>query len=139
MFFRTKLHIVEGLKQLIRIQFLVLALLASFQFTYSQELEELDFGKAALEYEKITQIKPKDHFANYRMGMCLLKLRRSQEALPYFDAAIAAKSDYKEAFGQRGVIKLQKGDVTGCDDLKRAVKLGEDAESVKELISQHCK
>lgn len=98
-----------------------------------------DFAKAALEYEKMVQIKPDDSFANYRMGMCMLKLRKSKEALPYFDAAIAAQPDYKEALGERGVAKLQLGEKSGCDDLNRAVALGENAESVLELIKKYCK
>ena len=98
-----------------------------------------DFAKAAMEYETMTQIKPTDHFANYRMAMCMLKLRKSEDAIKYLDAAIAAKPEYKEALGERGVAKLQRGDKTGCDDLKKAVELGEKAESVMELIEKHCK
>ncbi len=98
-----------------------------------------DWAKAGVEYEKMIQIKPSDSFANYRMGMYLLKMRKAKEALPYFDAAIESKPTYKEALAERGVVKIQLGDKSGCDDLQKSVDLGEDAESVQEPIKTYCK
>ena len=68
------------------------------------------------EYDGVLEIKPAHHTANFKKGMCLLKLHKQQEAIPFFDAAILAKPRYTEALAERGVAKLNLGDSSGCDD-----------------------
>ncbi len=97
-----------------------------------------DYPKAIVEYQNMLKLKPDHKEANFRMGMCMLKSHKPQEAIPFFDKAIEKDPNHVEALAERGVAKLNLGDGSGCDDLKKARSLGEKAESISELISKHC-
>jgi len=97
-----------------------------------------DWIKAMAEYDGVLEIKPAHHTANFKKGMCLLKLHKQQEAIPFFDAAILAKPRYTEALAERGVAKLNLGDSSGCDDLRHAKELGEKSGAIEDLLGRYC-
>ena len=76
--------------------------------------------------------------ANFKKGMCLLKMHKQKEAIPFFDTAIQTKADYTEALAERGVAKLNLGDNTGCDDLVKGNELGEKSGAIENLLSRYC-
>ncbi len=92
----------------------------------------------ALQYlDHALSIQPDSPDGLYNKALVLLFLKRFQEALPVFDAAIKADSGNPSAWEGRGVARQYTGDVTGaCADWKQASLLGSGRAA--EYLKKYC-
>lgn len=99
-----------------------------------------DFHRSLEDYNRALEIDPTKAEYSYHRGLALLKLAaedyaagvdtaatRLRAAVGAFDRAIAARDDYAPAYAQRGVARLDLGNVDkAIADLQRAVELEPD-------------
>lgn len=101
------------------------ALLAKGQF----ELAIEKYNKAIKSFEA--------PYAYYNRGNAYYGKKDLAKALLDYSKTITLNPSYAEAYLQRGLIKTSTGDNTGCEDLKKAVKL--DMPDAKETFKKLCK
>jgi tetratricopeptide (TPR) repeat protein len=73
-------------------------------------------------FEGMTAINPKDAAAHAALGTVYQKLDRLEDAVIQYDAAIALDPKNPVALGNRGELRLKRGDLDGMDDLVKAVE-----------------
>lgn len=83
----------------------------------------LDEAKA--QFEMVRQLSPKDPFGNFGLGQTYARQGRYDFAMQAFDAAIATKNDYWEAYAEKGFALTDSGDVKKALDIKESL-LGND-------------
>ena len=69
-----------------------------------------DYEKAAEHFKQATADKPKDMWAFYYFGLCLLKLKRFDEATKAYQQAMLISPSAAAVHYQLGKIHLEKGD-----------------------------
>ena len=76
-------------------------------------------------------------YVYYNRANCYFAKKDYSKAMEDYNTALQMKSDYAEAFCQRGLVKIATNDNTACDDIKKAHKLG--LEDAKTELKKHCK
>ena len=96
--------------------------------TYAyRALSEADHGDTSemrLDLLRAMKLSPKSSTNFILSGKIKLVQNDYTGAMQDFDKAVALDDQDDMAFFERGVAKLDKGDATGCDDLKKAAGLG---------------
>ena len=80
-------------------------------------------------FEGLVAGNPKDTSAQAALGTVYQKLRRLDDALECYDAALSLFADNVVALANRGELRLRRGDKAGLADLARAVQLDPDGTS----------
>jgi tetratricopeptide (TPR) repeat protein len=93
----------------------------------------LDDAKA--QFELVRQLSPKDPFGNFGLGQVYARQERYDYAVQSFDAAIAIKGDYWEAFAEKGFALTDSGDTTQALDI--AESLVSNDETLATQLSQY--
>lgn len=90
---------------------------------YNQEHNELD--KAIQDYTSIIQINPKNKNAHFNLGyLHYTFLKVYDQAIKHYDDAIAADSNYAEAYYNRGLCYEAVGNITAAAaDYNKAINL----------------
>jgi TonB family protein len=70
-----------------------------------------NYEKAAEHFKQAAADKPDDMWAFYYVGLCLLKLKRYDEATNAYQQAISLKPGSAEVHYQLGKIQVEKGDI----------------------------
>lgn len=131
-------------------QLLLLILLSFFsKFCFSQDnafynlyfegnafLAKGQFDLAIEKYNKAIKIFEAP-YAYYNRANAYYGKKDLAKALLDYSKTITLNPSYAEAYLQRGLVKTEKGDKTGCDDLKKAVKL--DMPDARETFKKLCK
>jgi tetratricopeptide (TPR) repeat protein len=90
-----------------------------------------DFAAALADYQT-------DGGEPYGIASCLAGLGRHAEALPYFDAYMAAHPDLADLHYERGVSRFAAGDAAGAhEDFERAVRSEWTLKRAHERIAAH--
>lgn len=76
-------------------------------------------------------------YVYYNRGNAYYGKKDFANALLDYTKTLKLNPSYAEAYFQRGLIKTTQGDKTGCEDLKKAVKL--DMPDAKETFKKLCK
>lgn len=93
----------------------------------------LDEAKA--QFEQVRQLSPKDPFGNFGLGQTYARQGRHDFAIQAFEAAIAIKSDYWEAYAEKGFALTDSGDVKQALDI--AESLVSNDETLAAQLSQY--
>jgi tetratricopeptide (TPR) repeat protein len=81
--------------------------------------------KAIAAYQKATRLTPSDAEPHYNLGLLLAILGRADEAIVAFDAAISRNSGFREAYFNRGLLRLRRAQEREArEDFGRFVDLG---------------
>ena len=72
-------------------------------------------------FEGMTAINPKDGAAHAALGTVFQKLGRITDAIAEYDAALALEPENPVALGNRGELRIKRGELDGMDDLVKAV------------------
>ncbi len=95
---------------------------SEYQKTACELAQRGQLKKAALIFEGLVAINPEDHASRAALGTVYQKMGRIEEALAEYDQAIATSPTDVVALANRGELRVQKGDLGGLDDLRRAVE-----------------
>jgi tetratricopeptide (TPR) repeat protein len=91
--------------------------------------------EARLQFEQVRQLSPKDPFGNFGLGQVYARQERFDFAIEAFDAAIAIKSDYWEAYAEKGFALVDSGDAAQALDI--AETLVSNDETLAAQLSQY--
>ena len=76
-------------------------------------------------YEEAAELDPDNPVIWYGLGVSWMNEEKWEKAIGYFDKAIELKSDYTDAFYNRGQAKFYLGEVyRACEDWQLAYDLG---------------
>jgi tetratricopeptide (TPR) repeat protein len=94
-----------------------------------READRLLFGSRIEEardvYTKAAELDPENEAAWYGIGLTWMNAEKWEKAIGYFDKAIALKSDYTDAYYNRGQANFYLGEVyRACEDWQVAYELG---------------
>ncbi len=91
----------------------------------SKQVVFLDYDLIVQDLQKVLELEPNNEFALYNISLVLCQRKRFDEALQMLDRAIAVNPQFAEAYFNRGIIKLYKGDDDDANkDLSHAGELG---------------
>ena len=83
------------------------------------------YAEVLADFDKVLEYSPKNVYALYNKGCVYLKNNNLTAAISSFTVAIAEKSDFGEAYYNRGLAYLQLGNKEkGISDLSKAGELG---------------
>jgi len=103
-----------------------------------QTYEQLkDYYKARQDYEKAIELKKNYSNAYFGLGNICFKTHEPDSALMFYDLAILYNPKYAKAYLNRGIVYLQKKDLSqACYNIGVAKKSG--LKEAEELYSQKC-
>ncbi len=88
-------------------------------------LARKDLDEIAQDYQKVLELSPRTPVAYFNLGNIYFELEDYDNATKAYDNAIALKSDFGEAYYNRGYIALRDGRrAAGIADLSKAGELG---------------
>jgi len=85
----------------------------------------LDEAKAQFEF--VRQLSPTDPFGNFGLGLVNARQERYDFAIEAFDAAIAIKSDYWEAYAEKGFALMDSGEPLQALDIAQTLATSDEA------------
>ena len=94
------------------------------------------FDKAINLYNQALKLHQAD-YVYFNRGNCFFGKKDFKNALSDYNKTLSMNKEYYEAFCQRGLLKLQTGDVSACDDLKRAAR--ENLKDASKAVELNCK
>ena len=95
------------------------------------------YDKAIEKYNLAIKQSPQSDFLYYNRGNAYYNKKDYPNAILDYDKTLKINNAYAEAYCQRGLVKNSTGDKTGCDDIKKAIKL--ELEDAKEAFKKSCK
>jgi len=93
------------------------------------------FDKAINLYNQALKLHQADYVYLNR-GNCFFGKKDLKNALVDYNKTLSMNKEYYEAFCQRGLLKLQTGDVSACDDLKKAAR--ENLKDASKAVELNC-
>jgi Flp pilus assembly protein TadD len=81
------------------------------------------YKKAAVIFEGLIAMNPYDHASRAALGAVYQRLGRVADAVREYDQAVAINGRNVVALANRGELRIQRGDVRGAEDLRRAVEI----------------
>jgi tetratricopeptide (TPR) repeat protein len=123
------------------------ASLSSFCFSQDADFYNLYFeGNALLskgqydksidKYNQALKVFKAD-YVYFNRGNAYFGKKDYPNALTDYTQTITMNKEYAEAYCQRGILKGTTGDKTGCEDLKKAIRL--ELETAKTYLKQYCR
>jgi antitoxin component YwqK of YwqJK toxin-antitoxin module len=116
------------------------------------ELSRQNKNREAIElYDKAILLNPTVAQVYFNRGVCKGQMFDFEGSIKDYDLAIEFNPEYKEAYSNRGNDKINiytsKGNLkpteeqveSACEDLHKAVELGEKAQGIEDLIFVYCK
>jgi len=107
---------------------------------YNRGLAKLNLkllSKAITDFDKALELNPKNADAYNNRGIAKQFLKKYKAAIDDYNAAIVINTTHAAAYNNRGISKIKMGQVNdGCEDLHRALQLGDKASSVG--IKKYC-
>jgi len=96
-----------------------------------------DYNLIITDLLKAKKLSPDFIFCDYNVGNTYLKMREYKNAIEYYNKVIAADSEFKEAYYNRGLTYIYlKENENGCMDMSKAGELG--IESAYQVIGRFC-
>jgi Flp pilus assembly protein TadD len=97
-----------------------------------------NFIAAVSDLEKATRLAPRNPQAWFNLGVALTKMKRYDEAVKSYSAAIKLNPGNSSFYLQRGIAALMQGNTSqSCNDFRMAVKLGNS--KAREFAVKYCR
>lgn len=94
------------------------------------------YNQGSLGYDLVVL---KDVDAYYKRGMAKARLEKFENALRDFNKALDLDSNHEESYFVRGLVRLELGDIDGCNDIQAFRELTEyDLTHLNQFIQDNC-
>jgi len=84
------------------------------------------FDEAKAQFEFVRQLSPAEPFGNFGLGLVNAKQERFNDAMESFDAAIAIKGDYWEAYVEKGYALVDSGEPLQALDIAQTLATNDE-------------
>ena len=85
------------------------------------------FDEAKVQFEFVRQLSPTEPFGNFGLGLVNARQERFDFAIEAFDAAIAIKSDYWQAYAEKGYALVDSGEPLQALDIAQTLATNDEA------------
>jgi len=85
------------------------------------------FDEAKAQFELVRQLSPAEPFGDFGLGLANARQGRFDFAIEAFDAAIAIKSDYWEAYAEKGYALVDSGEPLQALDIAQTLAVNDEA------------
>ena len=85
------------------------------------------FDEAKAQFELVRQLSPAEPFGDFGLGLANARQGRFDFAIEAFDAAIAIKSDYWEAYAEKGYALVDSGEPLQALDIAQTLAINDEA------------
>jgi tetratricopeptide (TPR) repeat protein len=85
------------------------------------------FDEARAQFEFVRQLSPTEPFGNFGLGLVNARQERFDFAIEAFDAAIAIKGDYWQAYAEKGYALMDSGESLQALDIAQTLSTNDEA------------